>query len=246
MTEADGPQSRRRGVTDALEEWLGWLVELAAAILVAAEVVVLFSGMVARYVFDHPLVWSDELASILFLWLAMFGAVIAFRRDEHMRMTAVVGLLPAAPRALFDRFATGAALAFLVLILWPACQYALDQAPIITSALELPAAWRAAALPSGIALMGIFALLRLGRAAEPLPVAIALGAVASLVAVFWLAGPLFHQLGNLNLLIFFVGVVAAAVFAGVPDRIRVWSCRIWLLSGADDAYAALGPGWAHG
>ena len=35
-----------------------------------------------------PLIWSDELASILFLWLAMLGAVIALRRGEHMRLTA--------------------------------------------------------------------------------------------------------------------------------------------------------------
>ena len=44
--------------------------------LVAAEIVVLFSGIVARYVFHKPIVWSDELASILFLWLAMLGAVL--------------------------------------------------------------------------------------------------------------------------------------------------------------------------
>jgi tripartite ATP-independent transporter DctM subunit len=216
VTDAAGPGQGPRGVTSALEAWLGWLVELAAAILVVVEIIILFSGVVARYVFDHPLVWSDELASILFLWLAMFGAVIALRRDEHMRMTVAVGALPAVPRAAFDRFATGAALAFLVLILWPACRYALDQAPITTPALQIPDAWRAAALPSGIALMAIFALLRLGRSGELRSVAIALGAVATFVALFWLAGPLFRQLGNLNLLIFFVGVVAAAVFVGVP------------------------------
>ena len=49
-----------------------------------------FAGVVARYVFHSPLVWSDELASILFLWLAMLGAVVALRRGEHMRMTALV------------------------------------------------------------------------------------------------------------------------------------------------------------
>ena len=70
---------------------LGAVVEILAATLVAAEIVILFSGVVARYVLNHPLIWSDELASILFLWLAMLGAVIAFRRDEHMRMTAAVG-----------------------------------------------------------------------------------------------------------------------------------------------------------
>jgi len=34
----------------------------------------------SRYFFHQPLIWSDELASILFLWLAMLGAAVAFRR----------------------------------------------------------------------------------------------------------------------------------------------------------------------
>src|SRR6202035_5444493 len=153
---------------------------------------------------------------ILFLWLAMLGAVIAFRRDEHMRMTAAVGSLPAPTRATFDLFATCAALAFLLLIAWPAYEYAQEETFITTPALGLNTAWRAAALPSGIALMAIFAALRVSRAGSLRSIAIALGAVTVLVALFWLAGPLFQMLGNLNLLIFFVGVVAATVFAGVP------------------------------
>ena len=216
MTARERSQSRPAGVIGALERWLGWFVELVAAILVVAEVVILFSGVVARYVFGHPLVWSDELASILFLWLAMFGAVIALRRDEHMRMSAAVTKLPAASRTVFEMFASGASLAFLVLILWPACEYAIEQVPITTPALQITDAWRAAALPSGVALMAVFALLRLVRAGERQAVAIALGAVAVVVALFWLAGPALRPLGNLNLLIFFVGVVVAAVFAGVP------------------------------
>jgi tripartite ATP-independent transporter DctM subunit len=205
-----------RSVTTALDSLLGAVVEALAAILVAAEIVILFSGVVARYVFGHPLIWSDELASILFLWLAMLGAVIAFRRDEHMRMTAAVGSLAQPARATLDLFATSAALAFLLLLAWPAFQYAQEETFITTPALSLNNAWRAAALPSGIALMAIFALLRITRAGSPRSLAAAVGVTAALVALFWLAAPIFHQLGNLNLLIFFVGVVAAAVFAGVP------------------------------
>jgi TRAP-type C4-dicarboxylate transport system permease small subunit len=58
---------------------------------VVAEIAILFAGVVSRYVFHQPLLWSDELASILFLWLAMLGAVVALRRGEHMRMTAASG-----------------------------------------------------------------------------------------------------------------------------------------------------------
>ena len=72
--------------------------EGVGAILVALEIVVLFAGVVSRYVFHAPLTWSDELASILFLWLAMLGAVIALRRGEHMRLTAIVQRAPPGAR----------------------------------------------------------------------------------------------------------------------------------------------------
>ena len=212
----DQSRTARRSVVVAIDALLGALVEISAATLVALEIAILFGGVVARYVFNHPLVWSDELASILFLWLAMLGAVIALRRDEHMRMTAAVGSLPEPTRGTFDLFAICAALAFLLLIAWPAFDYAQAETFITTPALGLNNAWRAAALPSGIALMAVFALLRLARAASLRSIAISLGAVTVLVALFWLAGPLFLKLGNLNLLIFFVGIVAVTVFAGVP------------------------------
>ena len=62
------------------ERALHLLCASLAAILVAVEVGVLFAGVMARYVFHAPLIWSDELASILFLWLAMLGSVIALQR----------------------------------------------------------------------------------------------------------------------------------------------------------------------
>jgi tripartite ATP-independent transporter DctM subunit len=88
--------------------------------------------------------------------------------------------------------------------------------PITTSALEITDTWRAAAMPTGVVLMIVFALLRLLRTTSPLTLLASLGAVAAIVALFFAAGPMFLKLGNLNLLIFFVGVVAAGVLAGVP------------------------------
>src|SRR6185437_5370917 len=81
---------RRRPALADVEHVLGLLVEIPAALLVVAEIMILFAGVVARYGLHSPLIWSDELASILFLWLAMLGAAVAFRRAEHMRMTAMV------------------------------------------------------------------------------------------------------------------------------------------------------------
>src|SRR5690349_19067975 len=209
-------QSPRRHLLASLEHALGMLVELPAALLVVAEFVILFAGVVARYALHQPLIWSDELASILFLWLAMLGAAVAFRRAEHMRMTAVVASAKPAMRAYLDLVATAAALAFLILIAWPAWEYAYEESYITTPALQIANIWRAAALPVGIALMALFALLRLARSGNVRTMLAAIFSVALIIAVFWLLRGSLKPLGNLNLIIFFVGVAGFCVFAGVP------------------------------
>ncbi|WP_249123640.1 MULTISPECIES: TRAP transporter large permease subunit [unclassified Bradyrhizobium] len=192
------------------------MVEIPAALLVAAEIVILFVGVVARYGLHSPLIWSDELASILFLWLAMLGAAIAFRRGEHMRMTALVARATPVQRAFLDVVGTCAALAFLLLIAWPAYDYAYEESYITTPALQIANSFRAAALPIGIALMVLFALLRLVRVGRLRDVVAAAATVAVIMGAFWFAEPWLRQLGNLNLIIFFVGVVGICVFAGIP------------------------------
>lgn len=204
---------------DRIDRWMGAAVACAAGLLVLADIGVLFAGVVARFVFHQPLVWADELASMLFIWLAMLGAVIALRRAEHMRMTALLSRLSPSRRALFDAIGTCATLAFLALVAWPAWEWAADERFITTPALEISNIWRAAALPAGIVLMGVFSVLRLVRSGEKAAAWKALAVVAAIMAAFVLANGifgLFEDLGRLNLLVFFVGVVAACVFGGVP------------------------------
>jgi tripartite ATP-independent transporter DctM subunit len=191
-------------------------VEIPAALLVLAEIVVLLTGVTSRYVLHAPLVWSDELASILFLWLAMLGAVVALRRGEHMRMTALVGMASPGVRAFLEVIAIAAPLAFLVLVIGPAVEFAQDEAFITTPALEIPNSWRAAALPVGTALMLLVACLRLVRSANWRLTIAALVLVAVVGGAFYALAPVFRDLGNVNLLIFFVGLVALTVLSGVP------------------------------
>ncbi|ABX38274.1 TRAP C4-dicarboxylate transport system permease DctM subunit [Delftia acidovorans SPH-1] len=213
----DGPQ---RGVVAAwaqrAHQALGHLLGLPVALLVATEIAVLLAGVVARYMFHYPLIWSDEVASILFLWLAMLGSAVAFQRGEHMRMTAVVGKLAPEARAFLDVLATAAALAFLLLVLPHAYEYAVEEAMMRTPALDLQNSWRAAAMTAGFGAMALLAVLRLVAVGRPRQVMAAVGLVVALMVVMTLLQPVWRQLGNANLVVFFVVVVAGAVFAGVP------------------------------
>jgi len=199
-----------------LDRGLGGLVEMVAAVLVVVEIIILGAGVMARYVFHAPLVWSDELASILFLWLSMLGAVVALRRGEHMRMTGLVSRVSPQTRALLEAVAITASIAFLLLIMPHAVEYAEEENFIVTPALEISNAWRAAAIPVGVGLMLIAACCRLLRFSTLKPALLAIGLTALFVLLFWLVGPALKPLGKLNLIVFFVGVVALNVFSGVP------------------------------
>jgi tripartite ATP-independent transporter DctM subunit len=200
----------------AAERYVGRVVEIIAALLIAAEIVILFAGVISRYFLQRPLVWSDELASLLFLWLASLGAVVAFRRNEHMRMTAFVGMSSLRVRAFLEAISIGAALAFLLFLIEPAYEFASEEIDVTTPALELSNAWRATALPVGLVLMALIALVQLVSIRNWTVIAVGAAIVVALIAVFAALGPVLRGLGNLNLLIFFVGITGLLVFGGVP------------------------------
>jgi len=58
-----------------------WPLEVVAAVLLVAIILLLLTGVTSRYVFSLPIVWIDEATSTSFLWLAMLGA--ATRRLRH-------------------------------------------------------------------------------------------------------------------------------------------------------------------
>ncbi len=199
-----------------LDRAIGWITEVPAAVLVVVEIVVLFAGVVSRYVFNRPLTWTDELASALFLWLAMLGAVVAFRRGEHMRLTAIVGYAGPVWRARWDVLGALVVATFVLLILAPAREYIEDQWLITTPALEIHDAFRVTALGIGAVLMMVIAVLRLLQTASLRQVLGGLAVVVAVGAALWLAKPLLMGIGNANLIVFFVVLVAACVAIGVP------------------------------
>jgi tripartite ATP-independent transporter DctM subunit len=192
------------------------LTEISAGVLVAAEILILLFGVVSRYVFHSSITWSDELASILFLWLAMLGSVVALQRGEHVRMTTIIGCMRPSILAFIDALAISGALAFLIIILGPSFDFANSEVSIVTPALEISNAWRAAALPVGIVLMIFVSLLRLIETAKSFHVIGAVAFTLCVMGILFAVAPFLRLLGNINLLIFFVGILGTLVLLGVP------------------------------
>jgi TRAP-type C4-dicarboxylate transport system permease small subunit len=66
---------------------------LCAAILVSI-ILMIFANVVARYFFNSPFHWSDELAQYFFVWLSYLGALAALMKGQHYSVALLIENLP--------------------------------------------------------------------------------------------------------------------------------------------------------
>ncbi|WP_246736054.1 TRAP transporter large permease subunit [Enterovirga aerilata] len=188
---------------------------IASALLVAI-VVLLFAGVVSRYVFSLPVVWIDEVASLCFLWLAMLGSAIAVDRNEHLRLTLFLNMIPGRWRDLVEAFAALVVAVFLAGLIPSAFDYASEEWFITTPALNIPNTFRVSAIPFGMVTMLGIVLAYAARNSRWRDLALAALVLAAIGFALWLWSPGLVRMGQGKIVIFLVIFVAVALAAGVP------------------------------
>ena len=204
------------GLLGVLDRGVSRTVEALAAALVVGEVLLLGFTTTARYAFGHPFPWSDEAASLLFIWLAVLGAVVALRRGEHMRLTAFVRGMAPRRRAWLDAVAMMLVAAVLLSMLLPAWEHFDTLGEGLSPVMQISEGWRGAAVVVGVVLMLVTAVQNLLRVADWRQALVALVLVAAAVALLDWFGPRLEDMGNGNLVLFFVVFVMGSMAIGMP------------------------------
>lgn len=84
---------------------------LCVALLGAITGLVLVAA-VLRF-FGRPLIWSVDMAQLLFVWLCMLGATRAMREKAHLGMEVIAKYLPQMPRLWLETASSALILVFL-------------------------------------------------------------------------------------------------------------------------------------
>ncbi len=85
-----------------LKHWLVTALERLLILLVAGLVLDVLWQVASRYLLQSPSSWTDELATLLIIWVAMLGASVAFIRNNHLGVDYFVGKLAPRPRLLTE------------------------------------------------------------------------------------------------------------------------------------------------
>ncbi len=95
---ADPVRAVHAPVTTRVADAIDLAVEIAAAVLMTATVIIALVQVFCRYVLNNSLSWPEEMARFAFVWFVFLGAAMVTRRSRHI----VIDLLPRAlgPRGL--------------------------------------------------------------------------------------------------------------------------------------------------
>ncbi|MCX2960759.1 TRAP transporter large permease subunit [Rodentibacter caecimuris] len=84
-------------IFNKLEEWIGGALFLVIFCILIAQIL-------SRQVFHSPLIWSEELAKLLFVYVGMLGISVAIRKQDHVYIDFLTNLMPAKVRKLSNTF----------------------------------------------------------------------------------------------------------------------------------------------
>lgn len=131
--------------------------------LLAAMVVIVFANVVMRYLLGTSVIWSEEVARHLMIWLTFVGSGLALRSGAQLGIDTLQDALPPrAARALRIALALGMLLLF-VLLAWYGVDYAWRTRFQTSAALGISMMVVYIGMPVGCALMAIHLLLIMRR-----------------------------------------------------------------------------------
>lgn len=86
--------------------WCKRRAENVAALLMAVMFVSFIIQVAARYVFNNPVSWADELSVITGIWTILWGTAFVTRETDNIRFDMIYGSVTPQTRRIFDAVAS--------------------------------------------------------------------------------------------------------------------------------------------
>lgn len=148
---------RRAHATDRIERG----AEIVVVAALVGELIAMFGNVIARTFFNSSLVWSLEIGELALVVMTFIGGAIAYPRNEHMALHAVVQRLPKRWHSAVEAFGNWQVFAMALVGCVLAWQMMLSRWDERTPYLQLRAIWFALPMIGGMGLLAWFALKRI-------------------------------------------------------------------------------------
>lgn len=121
------------------------------ALLLAAIFIIMIANVFWRYVLGQAFLWSLEISIIIFSFLVFFGASASLPHHQHMRVDALIRVLPATLRAVVGAVAVAATFVIIAILLTMGIEYCIAVADDRTPEFGISFAVWYGAMPASMA-----------------------------------------------------------------------------------------------
>jgi TRAP-type C4-dicarboxylate transport system permease small subunit len=119
----------------------------------AALISVVAAAVFFRYVLNDSIVWAEELARYLFVWLTFVGGGLGVGRNIHVGVDSVVEMMAAKPKLIVLICVEIAIVAFVVVLIYVGVQFTIFGMGQNALLLGIPMGYVNLAVPVGGAVM---------------------------------------------------------------------------------------------
>ncbi len=130
-------------------------------ILISTAIFITGLQVVLRYVFLHPLPWPEELCVICLVWITFLGGSIVTRRDQHIAVNYFIRFIPVRLRFWNEIMLDLITFVYLILVIYGSAHMLAQNAPILTTALEISMNYILVAVPINFSIIAIFYSIRI-------------------------------------------------------------------------------------
>lgn len=156
---------------DTVSRWLAKVSVVVSIAMLATTLVALTFQVVARYVFNAPPTWTEELSLGLFTWIVLLMGSSGVRDGFHVCLDIWPATLPRHLQSALQRLVQAVMLAIGVVLLKSGWSYVADTQGQVSAAISYPIEALHAAAPVCGALIAVHALAALltpvDRKAQP-------------------------------------------------------------------------------
>ncbi len=127
----------------------------------AGMCVLLLLQLASRYVFNRPLLFTEEFSRFCYVWIAFLGLAIGHRRDrnDHIRVDLFAAFMPAGAKRAANVLISLLAVVLLAYLTYWGIEYLAFNEYSVAASVNFPLVYVYAALPVGCVL-GILNIVR--------------------------------------------------------------------------------------
>jgi TRAP-type C4-dicarboxylate transport system permease small subunit len=110
--------------------------------MMAVMATLVFMNVVSRYIFNHSIIWAEEVSQYLMVWVAFLAAGLALRQGRHVAIEILQDRLPSRARRMTRHLVALLLIVFmgiLIVLGFQFARFAWDQeTPVLNIPLGIP------------------------------------------------------------------------------------------------------------